>query len=127
HLTQCSYERKKLYYHPPFTEWPKNLKEAVNLFETPEDEHFDANDSVQETVVIIQNNGDEPIYISNDKRELLSLDTTSKQRITLFRVYSRKVDTAITYSPETEESEHFETPLEYLRKVISETPSTSHK
>ncbi|CAG8826110.1 12865_t:CDS:2, partial [Dentiscutata erythropus] len=47
--TQCSYERKKLYHHPPFAEWPKNLKEAVNLFEKPEDEHFDANDSVLET------------------------------------------------------------------------------
>ncbi|CAG8816181.1 3017_t:CDS:1, partial [Gigaspora rosea] len=31
----------------------------------PEDEHFDANDSVLETVAIIQNNGDEPIYIPN--------------------------------------------------------------
>ncbi|CAG8705096.1 4698_t:CDS:1, partial [Racocetra fulgida] len=72
-----------------------------NLFETPEDEHFDANDSVQKTVVIIQNNGDEPIYIPNDKRKLLSLDTTSEQKITLFRVYCRKVGTAITYSPET--------------------------
>ncbi|CAG8763183.1 22678_t:CDS:1, partial [Gigaspora rosea] len=66
----------------------------------PENEHFDANDSVQETVIIIQNNGDEPIYIPNNKCELLSLDMTSEQGITLFRVYSRKVDTAITYSPE---------------------------
>ncbi|CAG8818076.1 21407_t:CDS:2, partial [Gigaspora margarita] len=101
HPTQCSYERKKIYHRPPFTEWPKNLKEAVNLFEKPEDEHFDANDSVLETVVIIQNNGDEPIYIPNDKHKLLSFDTANEQGFTLFRVYSRKVDTAITYSPET--------------------------
>ncbi|RIB08073.1 hypothetical protein C2G38_2147255 [Gigaspora rosea] len=101
HPTQCSYERKKLYHRPPFAEWPKNLKEAVNLFEKPEDEHFDANDSVLETVAIIQNNGDEPIYIPNDKHKLLSFDTANEQGVTLFRVYSRKVDTAITYSPET--------------------------
>ncbi|CAG8729095.1 915_t:CDS:2, partial [Gigaspora margarita] len=82
---------------------PKNLKEAVNLFEKPEDEYFDANNSILETVVIIQNNGDEPIYIPNDKHKLLSLGTTSEQGITRFRVYSKKVGTAITYSSETDE------------------------
>ncbi|CAG8816614.1 20385_t:CDS:1, partial [Dentiscutata erythropus] len=81
--------------------WPKNLKEAVNLFEKPEDEHFDANDFVLETVVIIQNNGNDLIYILNDKHKLLSFDTANEQGVTLFRMYSRKVDTAITYSPET--------------------------
>ncbi|CAG8716466.1 753_t:CDS:1, partial [Racocetra persica] len=100
HPTQYSYERKKLYYRPSFTECPKNLQKAVNLFEKPEDEHFDANNSVLETV-IIQNDEDEPIYIPNDKYNLLSPDMTNEQGITLFRVYSRKVDTAITYSPET--------------------------
>ncbi|CAG8829879.1 5945_t:CDS:2, partial [Gigaspora margarita] len=104
HPTQCSYERKKLYHCPSFAEWPIDLKEAVNLFEKPEDEHFDASNSVLEKVGIIQNNRNEPIYMPNDKHnkhKLLSLDTTIEQGITLFRVYSRKVDTAITYSPET--------------------------
>ncbi|CAG8619454.1 5984_t:CDS:2 [Dentiscutata erythropus] len=80
HPTQCSYKRKKLYHRPPFTEWPKNLQEAVNLFEKPEDEHFDANDSVLETVVIIQNDEDEPIYIPNDKHNLLSPDMTNESK-----------------------------------------------
>ncbi|CAG8439801.1 12998_t:CDS:2, partial [Dentiscutata heterogama] len=37
----------------------------------------------------------------NDKHKLLSFDMANEQGVTLFRVYSRKVDTAITYSPET--------------------------
>ncbi|CAG8839249.1 36709_t:CDS:2, partial [Gigaspora margarita] len=102
HPTQCSYERKKLYHRPPFNDWPKNLKEAVILFEKLEAEHLDVNDSVQETVVIIKNNENEPIYIPNNKDKLKSLDTTKEQGVTLFRVYSRKVDTAVTYFPETD-------------------------
>ncbi|CAG8477905.1 9337_t:CDS:2 [Racocetra fulgida] len=102
HPTQCSYERKKLYHRPPFNDWPKNLEEAVTLFEKPEDDNLDVNDSVQETVVIINSNDNDPIYISNNKDKLKSLDTTKEQGVTLFRVYSRKVDTAVTYSPETD-------------------------
>ncbi|RIB15881.1 hypothetical protein C2G38_2191407 [Gigaspora rosea] len=102
HPTQCSYERKKLYHRPSFNDWPKNLEEAVTLFEKPEDDNLDVNDSVQETVVIINSNNNDPIYISNNKDKLKSLDTTKEQGVTLFRVYSRKVDTAVTYSPETD-------------------------
>ncbi|CAG8796553.1 14092_t:CDS:2, partial [Racocetra fulgida] len=56
------------------------LIQAVNLFEKPDKEYFDINDSVQETVVIIQSNENEPIYIPNNKDKLKSLDITKEQQ-----------------------------------------------
>ncbi|CAG8840403.1 3758_t:CDS:1, partial [Gigaspora margarita] len=60
HPAQCSFERKKLYYRPPFKKWPTNLNEVKRLFKKSEDNLLDNDESVQETAIIVQNVHDEP-------------------------------------------------------------------
>lgn len=100
HPAQCSFERKKLYHRPPFEKWPTNLNEVKHLFEKSEDDPLDNDESVQETAIIIQNVHDEPIYLPNEN-QLLTDVSENQQGVTLYHIFCRKVDVALTYSPET--------------------------
>ncbi|CAG8825588.1 3528_t:CDS:2, partial [Gigaspora margarita] len=95
HETKCSFERRSWHYYPPHGDWPSDVEEARNIFDIP-DELNDQNITIEENVIIKNQPDDEPVILLPNATILLNGD--SKPGITYIRVYSKKVDTALTYT-----------------------------
>ncbi|CAG8608758.1 26752_t:CDS:2 [Racocetra persica] len=136
--TKCSFERRKLFYRPSFNRWLANLREATSLFKKSETDHLDNDDYIQETIVINQNNQDKPIYLPDNNQKILIEDSTNQQGVTLYQLYCQKeilrknmkviqdIKNVID-NFKIEGSEYLKNSLEYLTKVISESPLTPYK
>ncbi|CAG8669896.1 25512_t:CDS:2, partial [Dentiscutata erythropus] len=94
HETKCSFERRSWHHYPPYGEWPSDLEESRSIFDVS-DELNDQNIIVEEKVIIKNQIDDEPIIFPSNATILLNED--AKLEITYVRVYSKKVDTALTY------------------------------
>ncbi|CAG8588042.1 6020_t:CDS:2 [Racocetra fulgida] len=95
HETKCSFEKRSWHHYPPYGEWPSDLEESRSIFDVL-DELNDQNIIVEEKVIIKNQIDNEPIIFLSNATILLNED--AKPEITYVRVYSKKVDTALTYT-----------------------------
>ncbi|CAG8795102.1 25427_t:CDS:2, partial [Gigaspora margarita] len=82
HETKCSFERR-------------NFEKARDIFDIP-DKQNNKNIIVEENIIIQNQINEEPIILPSNTTVLLNED--SKPGITYIQVYSKKVDTALTYT-----------------------------
>ncbi|CAG8811211.1 37602_t:CDS:2, partial [Gigaspora margarita] len=84
HETKCSFERRSWHHCPPY-----------DIFDIPNEQN-DKNIIVEKNIIIQNQINEEPIILLSNATVLLNEDP--KPGITYIRVYSKKVDTALTYT-----------------------------
>ncbi|CAG8683142.1 284_t:CDS:2, partial [Dentiscutata heterogama] len=96
HETKCSFERRSWYHYPPYGAWPSNFEEARKMFDVLDSDEINDQNIIVEENIIIKNQIDDPIILPSNNTNI-SLYGEPKPGVTYIRIYSKKVDTALTY------------------------------